>query len=47
MDWKYYRFIFTNKIHFYFNPNWLRKQLRDNNVLTIFDNEKVIKTGQH
>ncbi len=30
-----------------FEDKWFKKQLGDNNVLTIFDNEKVIKTGQH
>jgi len=30
-----------------FETMWSNNQLRINNVLTIFDNEKLIKTGQH
>lgn len=30
-----------------FEKKWFKKQLEVNNVLTIFDNEKLIKTGQH
>ena len=31
----------------YFETMWSNNQLEINNVLTIFDNEKLIKTGQH
>lgn len=30
-----------------FEKKWFKKQLEVKNVLTIFDNEKLIKTGQH
>ncbi len=30
-----------------FEKKWFKKQLEVNNVLTIFDNEKLVKTGQH
>jgi len=30
-----------------FEKKWFENQLEVNNVLTIFDNEKLIKTGQH
>ena len=30
-----------------FENMWLRNQLEINNVLTIFDNENLVKTGQH
>jgi transposase InsO family protein len=30
-----------------FEKKWFKKQLEVKNVLTIFDNEKLVKTGQH
>ena len=30
-----------------FEKKWFKKQLEIKNVLTIFDNEKLVKTGQH
>ena len=30
-----------------FENKWINNQLKDNNILTIFDNEKLIETGQH
>ena len=30
-----------------FENKWLKNQQEVNNVLTIFDNEKLIKNGQH
>jgi transposase-like protein len=30
-----------------FENKWINNQLKGNNILTIFDNEKLIETGQH
>jgi len=30
-----------------FENKWFNNQLKDNNILTIFDNENLIETGQH
>ncbi len=30
-----------------FENKWFKNELKGNNILTIFDNEKLVKTGQH